>query len=144
MQHYQNHWSFGPEQRGEDGVVYNFQFDRYADALHAWRYPDLTRHVAFLADTLPARAEFDMVDDGRGHDAVVRLLVTLLPVGREAHALDREVERDDVAEIGVVLLVVFEATNNHVRLPFACRTVTMTILVARVTAAAPKRQTATK
>lgn len=48
------------EQRGEDGVTYNLQFDRYADALHAWRYPDLTRHVAFLADTLELTIEQEM------------------------------------------------------------------------------------
>jgi hypothetical protein len=60
MQQYQSHCSFGPERRGEDGVVYNFQFDRYADALHAWRYPDLTRHVAFLADTLDLTIEQEM------------------------------------------------------------------------------------
>ena len=60
MQQYQSNWSFGPEQRGEDGVIYNFQFDGYADALHAWRYPDLTRHVAFLADTLDLTIEQEM------------------------------------------------------------------------------------
>ncbi len=52
MQHYRNQWSFGAEQRGEDGVTHNLRFDRYQDALHAWRYPDLTRHVSFLADAL--------------------------------------------------------------------------------------------
>jgi Fic/DOC family len=60
MQRYQSHWSFGPEQRGEDGVVYNLQFDCYEDALHAWRYPDLTRHVAFLADALDLTIEQEM------------------------------------------------------------------------------------
>ncbi len=43
MQQYRDQWSFGPEQRGEDGVIYNLQFEGYRDALHAWRYPDLTR-----------------------------------------------------------------------------------------------------
>lgn len=60
MRQYRSHWSFGTEQRGEDGVTYNLQFDRYADALHAWRYPDLTRHVAFLADALDLTIEQEM------------------------------------------------------------------------------------
>lgn len=60
LQHYQGHWSFGPAQQGEDGVTYNLSFDRYDDALHAWRYPDLTRHVAFLADALDVTIEQEM------------------------------------------------------------------------------------
>jgi hypothetical protein len=45
MQQYRDQLSFGEERRGEDGVTYNLQFDRYEDALHAWRYPDLTRNT---------------------------------------------------------------------------------------------------
>ncbi len=60
LQHYRDNWSFGPAQRGEDGVTYNLSFDRYDDALHAWRYPDLTRHVAFLADALEVTIEQEM------------------------------------------------------------------------------------
>jgi len=60
MQHYQNNWSFGPAQHGEDGVTYNLAFDRYDDAIHAWRYPDLTRHVVFLADALDMTIEREM------------------------------------------------------------------------------------
>ncbi len=60
MQQYRGHSSFVAEQRGDDGVTYNFQFDRYADALSAWRYPDLTRHVAFLADALDLTIEHEM------------------------------------------------------------------------------------
>jgi Fic family protein len=60
MQQYRGHWSFGPEQHGDDGVTYNLRFDRYDDALHAWRYPDLTRHVAFLAEALDLTIEQEM------------------------------------------------------------------------------------
>ena len=60
MQRYRDHWSFGPEQRGADAVTYNLQFDRYEDALHAWRYPNLTRHVAFMADALDLTIEQEM------------------------------------------------------------------------------------
>jgi len=30
-------------------VRYNLKFEAYPDALHACRYPDLTRHVSFIA-----------------------------------------------------------------------------------------------
>lgn len=52
MRAYRDKWSFGPEVQGADGVIFNFHFKCYQDALHAWRYPDLTRHVSFLADAL--------------------------------------------------------------------------------------------
>jgi hypothetical protein len=60
MQQYRGNWSFGPERRGPDGVTFNLQFDRYDDALHAWRFPDLTRHVAFIADALDLTIEREM------------------------------------------------------------------------------------
>ena len=60
MRQYRGNWSFGPEQLGDDGVTYNLHFDRYQDALHAWRYPDLTRHVTFLADALDLTIEQEM------------------------------------------------------------------------------------
>jgi hypothetical protein len=60
MQQYREHWSFGAEQQGTDGVRYNLQFDAYADALHAWRYPNLTRHVSFIADALDQTIEQEM------------------------------------------------------------------------------------
>ena len=60
MQQYQGHWSFGEEKQASDGVRYNLEFDAYHDALHAWRYPDLTRHVSFIADTLELTIEQEM------------------------------------------------------------------------------------
>jgi hypothetical protein len=48
------------DQQGADGVHYNLQFDAYSDALHAWRYPDLTHHVAFLAHALDLTIEQEM------------------------------------------------------------------------------------
>ena len=60
MQQYQNRWSFAADQHGADGVHYNLQFDAYLDALHAWRYPDLTGHVAFLAHVLDLTIEQEM------------------------------------------------------------------------------------
>ena len=59
-QQYRSQWFFGAEQQGQDGVTYNLQFEGYQDALHAWRYPDLTRHVSFLADALDLTIEQEM------------------------------------------------------------------------------------
>jgi hypothetical protein len=60
MQQYRSDWSFGAEEWAADGVAYNLHFDRYADALPVWRFPDLTRHVSFLAQALEITIEQDM------------------------------------------------------------------------------------
>jgi hypothetical protein len=60
MQQYQSAWSFGASERGNDGVTYTLKFDRYDDANHVWRYPDLTRHVIFLSDALRDTIDQDM------------------------------------------------------------------------------------
>jgi len=49
IQHYASSYHFGEATQAEDGVEYNFHFNAYQDALPAWRYPDLTPHVAYLA-----------------------------------------------------------------------------------------------
>jgi hypothetical protein len=60
MRRYIDAWRFGPEQLAEDGVRYNLQFDGYADALKAWRYPDLTDHVEYIADIVRVTIEQEM------------------------------------------------------------------------------------
>lgn len=60
MQQYRIQWFFGAEQHGQDGVTYNLRFEGYQDAQHAWRYPDLTRHVSYLADVLDLTIEQEM------------------------------------------------------------------------------------
>jgi hypothetical protein len=60
MQQYRSASSFGESQRGEDGVTYTLRFDRYEDANHAWRYPDLTRQVTFLSSVLEETIEREM------------------------------------------------------------------------------------
>jgi len=60
MQQYRSAWSFGESRRGADGVTYTLKFDRYEDANHAWRYPDLTRQVTFLSGALEETIEREM------------------------------------------------------------------------------------
>jgi hypothetical protein len=52
MRSYADAWRFGAEQVAEDGVHFNLQFDAYRDALPAWRYPDMTDHVEYLAEVV--------------------------------------------------------------------------------------------
>ncbi len=60
MRTYAEAWRFGAEQVAEDGVHYNLQFDAYQDALPAWRYPDLTDHVEYLAQVVQSTIEQEM------------------------------------------------------------------------------------
>jgi Fic/DOC family protein len=90
MQQYRDLWSFGPERRGQDGVTYNLQFEGYKDALHVWRYPDLTHHVKFLADALELTIEQEMRAEAQylqKHGAARSRLKTIIE-GPDA-ALDR-------------------------------------------------------
>lgn len=60
MRKYAEAWRFGAEQVAEDGVYYNLQFDAYQDALPAWRYPDMTDHVEYLAEVVQTAIEQEM------------------------------------------------------------------------------------
>ena len=60
MRKYAEAWRFGAEQVAEDGVHYNLQFDAYQDALPAWRYPDMTDHVEYLAEVVQTTIEQEM------------------------------------------------------------------------------------
>jgi len=63
MQQYRGQWSFGAEQRAEDGIPYNLHFEQYGDALHAWKHIDLTQHVIFMANALRATVEHEMREE---------------------------------------------------------------------------------
>ena len=60
MRKYAQAWRFGAEQLAEDGVRYNLQFDAWQDALPAWRYPDMTDHVEYLAEVVQVTIEQEM------------------------------------------------------------------------------------
>ncbi len=65
MRKYAEAWRFGAEQVAEDGVHYNLQFDAYEDALPAWRYPDMTDHVEYLAQVVQSTIEQEMRNEAR-------------------------------------------------------------------------------
>ncbi len=57
---------FGADFRGhDDGIQSNFGFSAWDDALPAWRYPDLTRHVAYLADVIAETIGQEMGKEAR-------------------------------------------------------------------------------
>ncbi|GAA5235717.1 Fic family protein [Verticiella sediminum] len=65
MRHFAGSYRFGPERRAPDGVLYNLEFDGYAEALAAWRFPDLTEHAAYLAEVVRATLEEEMPREAR-------------------------------------------------------------------------------
>ena len=58
--HYRDNYEFGVDKVGEDGVHYDFEFDAYDDAGSAWRYPDFTTHVEYLAHILEQTINIEM------------------------------------------------------------------------------------
>ena len=48
-----------------DGIASNFVFDGADSARHAWRYVDLTQHVAYMADVIQRTVREDMLEESR-------------------------------------------------------------------------------
>ncbi|KQU73452.1 MULTISPECIES: Fic family protein [unclassified Rhizobacter] len=65
MRKYAEAWRFGADEVADDGVRSNFRFDAYDDALPAWRYPDLTDHVEYLAEIVQSTLEQEMRKEAR-------------------------------------------------------------------------------
>ncbi|MFZ2235931.1 MAG: Fic family protein [Dokdonella sp.] len=65
MTTYAGNWRFGDEVLAADGIRHNFEFDRYNEALPAWRYPDLTAHVEYLADVIAQTIQVGMPKEAR-------------------------------------------------------------------------------
>ncbi|MBI1332677.1 MAG: cell filamentation protein Fic [Armatimonadetes bacterium] len=90
MAHYQGQYRFGQEVTYEDGVISNFAFDAYDDALIPLRYPDLTNHVAYLARVVRQGIETEMVEEARyllGHTNARKALNEVIE--GSSHDLDR-------------------------------------------------------
>lgn len=63
MSVYAEAYRFGPKRICLDGVESNFEFISAPDALHAWRYIDLTRQVHYLSEVLRQTVEHEMADE---------------------------------------------------------------------------------
>lgn len=71
MQAYADGYRFGPLRQCPDGVESNFEFEQAHDALHVWRYLDLTAHARYLSDLLRQTVEHEMAKEAlllRQHD----------------------------------------------------------------------------
>src|ERR1700693_3099727 len=60
MATYKNRYKFGQEVTYEDGVVSDFHFDAYDEALHVWKYPDLTPHTEYMGDVIQMTIQNEM------------------------------------------------------------------------------------
>lgn len=57
---YREDFRFGPEYICPDGVVSNFHFDAYDDAMATWRYPDLTHQTEYIGEVVRLTIEVEM------------------------------------------------------------------------------------
>lgn len=65
MQKYAQQYEFSNVTRYEDGIESNFNFNGYDDAMFAWKYPDLSSHVAYLSTVIQQTISEEMADEAR-------------------------------------------------------------------------------
>lgn len=63
IRHYNGQYRFTADAVCDDGVVSNFEFDGYADALPLWRYPDLTVHATYLGQVVHHTMRHEMTNE---------------------------------------------------------------------------------
>lgn len=63
MQRFGDRYDFKTEVECEDGVRTNFRFDAYAEAMPAWRYPDLTHQVEYVGQVVRMTIEDEMTNE---------------------------------------------------------------------------------
>lgn len=81
VRHYAGQWRFGADTVCDDGVVSNFEFDGWDDALALWRYPDLTAHATYLAQVVHHTVRHEMTDEATflaRHDLARRRLKSIV------------------------------------------------------------------
>lgn len=81
MRAYADRYAFVETATASDGIEYNLQFDAYDDALPAWRYPDLTAHVIYLAGVIDETLKIEMRNEAdflRANDAARMAIKTFL------------------------------------------------------------------
>ena len=72
MRRYEGQYRFATLKTYPDGVTSDFHFAAEQDALHAWRYPDLTTHVRYFSDLLRDTVDHEMAREAaalRDNDA---------------------------------------------------------------------------
>ncbi|MDO8299761.1 MAG: Fic family protein [Lacisediminimonas sp.] len=72
MHRYASAYRFGDRVMYDDGVLSDLEFSQYQDALHSWRFPDLTSHAEYLADVIEETVRVEMRSEAkllRRHDS---------------------------------------------------------------------------
>ena len=72
MRRYEGQYRFATPHTYPDGVTSDFHFAAEQDALHAWRYPDLTTHVRYFSELLRDTVDHEMAREAaalRDNDA---------------------------------------------------------------------------
>ena len=72
MRRYEGDYNFATSHTYPDGVTSDLNFSADADALHAWRYLDLSAHVRYLSELLHTTVEHEMAREAaalRDNDA---------------------------------------------------------------------------
>lgn len=81
MHRYEGNYHFGGAHVYPDGVPSDFHFTADQDALHAWRYLDLTQHVRYVNALLQATVEHEMAQEAstlRDNDAARQAIKQLV------------------------------------------------------------------
>lgn len=63
MKRYIDSYRFADLRTCADGVITDFEFLEPGDAIHAWRYPDLTAHSHYLGGVLRQTVEHEMAEE---------------------------------------------------------------------------------
>lgn len=65
MRKHNTDYRFGEYKTCEDGVSTDFEFDGYDDALHFWRFQDLTSHCKYMANVIKITVTENMTDEAQ-------------------------------------------------------------------------------
>jgi len=65
IRRYSTDYHFGKERVCDDGVITDFDFDQYEDAMHFWRYPDLTSHSVFTSNIIRKTITEEMSNEAK-------------------------------------------------------------------------------
>lgn len=81
MRRYEGDYNFATSHVYPDGVHSDFNFTADQDALHAWRYPDLTAHARYVSELLRTTVEHEMAleaatlrDNDASRDAIKQIV----------------------------------------------------------------------
>jgi len=116
MSTFADDYRFGKHETGNDGVNYNFIFDRYSDALPAWRYQDLTSHVEYMARVIDTTLTQEMRNEAhflRANSAARESIKNILEApDNDLDAIIRSIRQNEYA-LSNKLLKTYPLLEGH-------------------------------